>query len=304
MPLFERKMTDDLYSNRDDRGTHAAIRRCQHYCRRFRYVLKCDIEKYFPSIDHAVLKTTIRRTVRCKDTLWLLDAIIDASNQQEPVCAAYDGDDLADAAGRRVGLPIGNLTSQWFGGVYLTAFDHWVRESLRCKGYVRYVDDFLLFSDDKGELMRWRSMIVEKLVEYRVRLNARKCRAHRTADGVTYLGQRIWPWKRRLRRDNVATARRRLRWNVRQYSGGVITKAALTCRWMSWRGHAQQADTSGLENRIRDELRGLLRRGVAGTSVSRAAGRRMEQQREQHTVREPQQQQPGQQLEQQRVSLC
>jgi len=266
MPLFERKMTDDLYSNRDDRGTHAAIRRCQHYCRRFRYVLKCDIEKYFPSIDHAVLKTTIRRTVRCKDTLW--------------------------------------LTSQWFGGVYLTAFDHWVRESLRCKGYVRYVDDFLLFSDDKGELMRWRSMIVEKLVEYRVRLNARKCRAHRTADGVTYLGQRIWPWKRRLRRDNVATARRRLRWNVRQYSGGVITKAALTCRWMSWRGHAQQADTSGLENRIRDELRGLLRRGVAGTSVSRAAGRRMEQQREQHTVREPQQQQPGQQLEQQRVSLC
>jgi len=304
MPLFERKMTDDLYSNRDGRGTHAAIRRCQHFCRRFRYVLKCDIEKYFPSIDHAVLKATVRRTVRCKDTLWLLDAIIDASNPQEPVCAVYEGDDLADAAVRRVGLPIGNLTSQWLGGVYLCAFDHWVRETLGCKGYVRYVDDFLLFSDDKGELLEWRGEVTTELAHYRVRLNAYKCRAHRTADGVTFLGQRVWPWTRRLRRENVAMARRRLRWNVRQYKEGAIGKDALRCRWMSWRGHAIQADTGALVRRVQEELRRMLRGGAAGSGVSRAARWELEQQREQHPVREPQQQQPGQHEQQHWVSLC
>jgi len=297
MPLFERKMSDDLYSNREGRGTHAAIRRCQHFCRRFRYVLKCDIEKYFPSIDHGVLKAQVRRTVRCANTLWLMDTIIDASNRQEPVCTLYQGDDMADAAERRVGLPIGNLTSQWLGGVYLTAFDHWVRETL-------YVDDFLLFADDKRELLRWRDAITVKLAAQRVRLNMRKCRAHRTADGVTFLGQRVWPFKRRLRRENVMQARRRLRWYAGQYCDGTLPKAALVCRWMSWRGHALQADTCGLVNRIRDELRGMLRRGVAGTSVSRAAGRELEQQCKQHPLREPQQQQPGQHEQQQRVSLC
>jgi len=79
-------MIFDLYSNRAGKGTHAAIRRAQHYCGQFDYVLKCDVRKFFPSMDHAVLKRMIRRTIACHDTLWLLDKIIDGSNRQEPVC--------------------------------------------------------------------------------------------------------------------------------------------------------------------------------------------------------------------------
>ncbi len=141
-------------------------------------------------MDHAVLKETIRQTIACRDTLWLLDKIIDGSNRQEPVCQVFPGDDLAEAAVRRVGLPIGNLTSQWFGGVYLTAFDHWVKETLRCPGYVRYVDDFLLFADDKAQLAEWRAAIVGRLLEHRLHLNERKSRSYPTKDGVTFLGQR------------------------------------------------------------------------------------------------------------------
>jgi hypothetical protein len=163
MPLFERKMIFDLYSNRAGKGTHAAIRRAQQFCGRFDFVLKCDVRKFFPSMDHAVLKATIRQTIACRDTLWLLEKIVDGSNRQEPVCQVFPGDDLAEAAARRVGLPIGNLTSQWFGGVYMTAFDHWVKETLRCPGYVRYVDDFLLFADDKAQLTEWRAAIVGRL---------------------------------------------------------------------------------------------------------------------------------------------
>jgi hypothetical protein len=258
MPLFERKMIDDLYSNRQGKGTHAAIRRCQWFCRQFRFVLKCDVRKYFPSIDHLLLKQMLKRTVRCADTLWLLERIIDHSNRQEPVCLVYPGDDLAEAAARRVGLPIGNLTSQWFGGIYLGGFDHWVKEQLRCRGYVRYVDDFLLFANDKQELGRWRAAVVAKLAQYRLRLNEPKSRTYRTVDGVTFLGQRVWPWKRRLRRENVARARRRLLWNVRQYQRGELPKEYLLARWNSWRGHAQQAGAGVLIENVKNQLRGAL----------------------------------------------
>ena len=258
MPLFERKMIFDLYSNRPGKGTHAAIRRCQEFSARFPYLLKCDISKFFPSIDHGILKEVARRTVRCEGTLWLLDRIIDGSNAQEPVCSLFPGDDLADAGTRRVGLPIGNLTSQWFGGVYLSDFDHWVQERLGCRAYIRYVDDFILFGAGKEVLGEWRAAIVEQLAERRLRLNARKSRVFSTAEGVTFLGQRVWPWKRRLCRENVASARRRLRWQTREYKAGRLSKKALLARWHSWRGHAQQADTTALVNAVKKELREIL----------------------------------------------
>ena len=264
MPLFERRMIHDLYSNRDGMGTHAAIRRCRELSKRYRYVLKCDIRKFYPSIDLEILKQIVRRTIRCRETLWLMDTLIDHSNAQEPVCNLFPGDDLAEAAERRVGLPIGNLTSQWFGGIYLTPFDHWVKQELRCGGYLRYVDDFLLFSDDKAELRAWRQAIVEKLAAVRLRLHAGKSRTHRVVDGVTFLGQRVWPGKQRLCRPNVVAARRRLKWNVRQYLAGTLTKEALTARWMSWRGHALQADTESLVANLQRELADFLNLGSAG----------------------------------------
>lgn len=263
MPHFERKMVFDLYSNRVGKGTHAAILRSQEFSRRFPYVLKCDVRKFFPSIDHGLLKGMVRGTIRCKGALWLLDLIVDGSNRQEPVCSLYPGDDIAAAASRRVGLPIGNLTSQWFGGIYLGDFDHWVKETLHCPGYVRYVDDFLLFAEDKATLGQWREAIVRKLGEYRLRLNDRKSRIYPVAGGISFLGQRVWPWQRRLCRENVATARRRLRWNVGQYQRQELTKEALLCRWNSWRGHARQAGAENLIKRIRKELQDAL--GTTGT---------------------------------------
>ena len=94
MPLFERKMIYDLYSNRAGKGTHAAIRRAQEFCRRFDYVLKCDVRKFFPSMDHAVLKASFARPLPAARRCGCLDTIIDGSNRQEPVCQVFPGDDL------------------------------------------------------------------------------------------------------------------------------------------------------------------------------------------------------------------
>ena len=158
-PLFEQSFINNSYANRRNKGTHRAIARYEQYRDRYRQVLRCDIYRYFPSIDHAVLKADLRRRIACAPTLAVLDAIIDGSNAQEPVERYFPGDDLFAPFQRRRGLPIGNLTSQFFANLYLNGFDHFVTEVLRAP-YVRYVDDFALFADDPAQLADWRTRIV------------------------------------------------------------------------------------------------------------------------------------------------
>jgi RNA-directed DNA polymerase len=93
-PLFERGFIFDSYANRVDKGTHAAVARYERFRDRAAHVLRCDIFRYFPAIDHALLKQDLRRRIACERTLWLIDAIIDGSNAQEPVHIRYPGDDL------------------------------------------------------------------------------------------------------------------------------------------------------------------------------------------------------------------
>jgi retron-type reverse transcriptase len=154
-PVLERSLIFDTYANRLGKGTHQAIRRFQHFMQRYRFVLKCDIKKYFPSIDHQILKSSIRRRIGDLQVLWLADLVIDHSNEQAEVLDYFPGDDLLTPIERRKGLPIGNLTSQNFANYYLNPFDHFVKEMLKCPAYVRYVDDFALFSNDKNQLWNW-----------------------------------------------------------------------------------------------------------------------------------------------------
>ena len=104
-PLFERGFVFDSYANRLGKGTHRAVARYERFRNRYAAVLRCDLYRYFPSIDHAVLKVDVRRRIRCERTLWLIDAVIDGSNPQEPVHLYYPGDDLFTPFERRRGLP-------------------------------------------------------------------------------------------------------------------------------------------------------------------------------------------------------
>lgn len=140
-PIFERSFVHDSYACRKGKGTHAAVRRSQEFARRHRYVLKADIRKFFPSIDHAILKALLARKVKDPHVLWLAGLLIDGSNPQEGVCDWFAGDDLFAPAQRCRGLPIGNQTSQFFANVYLDPLDHFVKERLEIEGYTRYVDD-------------------------------------------------------------------------------------------------------------------------------------------------------------------
>jgi retron-type reverse transcriptase len=253
-PIYERSFSADSYACRKGKGTHAAVARCQHFARRFRYVLKADIQKFFPSLDHAILKALVARKVKDPDVLWLVDQVIDHSNPQEPVCHWFPGDGLFTPMERRRGIPIGNQTSQFFANVYLDPLDHFVKDRLGAPGYVRYVDDLLVFADDKRYLAEVRNELAEFLTGLRLRLHPAKCVVIPVRESIRFLGYRVLPTHRLLASANVRRFRRRVRQMQRDYAAWRVSFASIYQRLMSWNGHARQASTYRLRCALFDSI--------------------------------------------------
>lgn len=254
-PLLDKSLIFDTYANRKGKGTHAAIRRCQSYIRRFPYAMKADIRKYFPSIDHTILKKLIEHRIGCPPTLDLIFKVIDNSNRQEAVNDYFPEDDLFSIVRRRKGLPMGNLTSQFFANFYLNPFDHFVKETLRIPGYVRYVDDFILFGRNKVELQKAGREVSFFLAEQlRLYLNERKSFVIPTASGISFLGQRIFSTHRLLRKANVRRFRKRLRKRLRKLNANQLSPGKFEAQLNAWLGHAQQADTWQLREAVYRDL--------------------------------------------------
>lgn len=132
-PVLVPMFTADSYCCIEGRGIHAAARAVETALRDIRdtrYCLKLDIRKFYPSVDHKILKTQLRRKIKDKDLLWLLDDVIDSAD----------------------GLPIGNYTSPYFANLYLTGFDHWLKETKSINNYFRYADDLVILSPSKDYL--------------------------------------------------------------------------------------------------------------------------------------------------------
>lgn len=251
-PLFERHFIFDTYANRLGKGTHRALDRCTHYLRRFQYVLPMDIRQFFPSIDHAILAEILAGWITSRPTLDLCARIL--ASGQGVLAGEYDmvyfpGDDLL-AAARPRGLPIGNLTSQLWANLYLNGLDHFVKRELKCRGYVRYVDDFLLFSDSKEELHGWRRAVVERLADLRLTLHAGSAQPRPSRTGVPFLGWQVFPDHRRLKRPKVISARRRLKSWYRAYRAGEIGRERMRASILGWVNHARYGDTWGLRRAI------------------------------------------------------
>ncbi|MGO9685500.1 MAG: reverse transcriptase domain-containing protein [Beijerinckiaceae bacterium] len=249
-PIFERGFIDNSFANRVGKGTHRAIGTYERYRSRHAHVLRCDIFRYFPAIDHAILKAEFRRRIACEKTLNLMDLIVDGSNPQEPVDLHFPGDDLFSPYERCRGLPIGNLSSQFFANLYLDRFDHFVTEVLRAP-YLRYVDDFALFHDDPGVIVHWRQRIEAYLQGRRLRLHPQKTRALATSAPSVFLGfELLANGGRRLPEENVRRFRNRLRGLRDQWRTGSITRGDVETRIEAWVAHASFADTWRLRHAI------------------------------------------------------
>lgn len=254
-PIFERTFVIESYANRTNFGTHKALQRFIKFARSCRYLVQCDIQKYFPSIDHEILKALIRRKIKCPDTLWLIDTIIDNSNKQIPAIAYFPGDDLLTPQNRRHGLPIGNLTSQFFANVYLNGFDHFVKEKLKIRQYVRYVDDFASFSDNYDLLKEAQLAMEDYLVSVRLKIHPIKNQLIETKHGANFLGFRVLPHCIRVRNENLKRARRRLRNLQADFTQGKITIQDVSQSICSWTAHLEHGDTWRLREKTFAKLR-------------------------------------------------
>ncbi|MDM8531744.1 reverse transcriptase/maturase family protein [Anaerolineales bacterium HSG25] len=256
-PLFERLFIHDSYANRVGKGTHKALDRCTYYLRRYRYVMHCDIQQYFPSIDHQVLRQALARTIGDEQVMALIDKILASGEgiQTEMYRMVYFAEDDLFAGQRLRGLPIGNLTSQHWANVYLNQFDHYVKRTLKCRAYIRYVDDFLLFADDKSTLHQWRAAIITFLADLRLTLHESRAQPRPVSTGVPFLGFTVFPDHRRLKRYNGYAFQRRFRQLVQAYHAGEISREQLEASLKGWINHVCYGDTWGLRRSILGQVR-------------------------------------------------
>lgn len=252
VPYFERLFIPDSYANQKGKGTHRALDRCTQFARRFKYVLQCDVKQFFPSIDHVILRETLEKMLPDKSVMWLIDQIL--TSGQGVLAKEYDmvyfsNDDLF-ALQRARGLPIGNLTSQWWANCYLNPFDQFIKRELGCGAYLRYVDDFLLFSHSRRELIDWRRKIIERMERFRLTLHEESMYPKPVAEGLPFLGFVIFPDHRRLKaRKGYAFRRKLLHFST--YASREKIKASV----QGWINHARHADTHGLIQSVLKESR-------------------------------------------------
>jgi hypothetical protein len=229
-PLFERTMISDTFACRAGKGAHAAVARAQHFAQRQAYYLQCDVRQYFASIDHPALKALLRRKLKDPRVLLLLEQIIDHP--------------LPVAAQAGVGLPIGNLTSQYFANLYLGELDHFVKERLRASGYLRYMDDFVVFGADKASLRAIHTQAQEFLTSsLRLQLKERATVLAPVSQGLALLGFRVFPQQVRLQGAKWRCLQKRLRAKEAACENSALAEDDLRRSVGSMLGHVVHADT-------------------------------------------------------------
>lgn len=273
-PIFDKTFISDSYANRKDKGTHKAIERYQEFAKKHEYVLKCDIRKFFPSVDLAILKQEIRWKIQCPDTLWLIDIIIDNSNVQEQHLVYFPQDDLFTPHDRRRGLPIGNLTSQFWANVYLNRFDHFIKEKLNAP-YIRYVDDFVLFSKSKNILRGYKILIDKALAQLRLISHPTKSKIYQVKNGVPFLGFKIYPTHRIVKKQGTRRFKRHLKNRIQDWRIGEISPDQLESGLNAWLGHVRFGISEKLEYNVFWTIRHA---GVSLFTHPRSSWRVLEQQ--------------------------
>ncbi|MBI5291874.1 MAG: RNA-dependent DNA polymerase [Chloroflexi bacterium] len=259
-PLFERRFIFDSYANRVGKGTHRALDRCQQFSRRYSYALQLDVVQFFPSIDHELLRTALWRVIGDEQVLGLCDVILAGGRgvqAEEYRMVYFPGDDPSTgsgqgllAANRPRGLPIGNLTSQFWANVYLDALDQFVKRELKCRAYARYVDDLVLFADSKRTLWEWRAAVVDYLAGLRLTVHIERAHPRPVAEGLPFLGFTVFPTHRRLKAQKAISFRRKFKGQVSALASGQIALSDLHASVRGWINHVQYGDTWGLRRAV------------------------------------------------------
>lgn len=233
---YERKFIYNSYSCINGKGTHKCAKRIKHFLAKANWmwdgpwIIKCDIKKYFYSIDHQILKQILKREIKCKDTLDLLNLIIDYSVNE-------------------VGLPLGNITSQLFANIYLNELDQYIKRKLSIKHYVRYMDDFCAIVQTRQKAKNLKNKISNFInSKLNLKLNKKKSKIFPLAQGVNMVGYKIFATHMLLRKRSKERMKQKLKKFKVLLKTNQITKSKVEQILNSWKGHAEHACCENLFN--------------------------------------------------------
>src|SRR3989344_5061995 len=198
VPPFERGFIYDSHANQIGKGTLKAIKRFDKFKRKVSknntiecFVLKADIKHYFEEIDHRILVEIVRRKIKDEKVIWLIKKILSVNNKTK-------------------GMPLGNLTSQFFANFYLNDLDQFVKHKLRIRYYIRYVDDFVILHESREQLEEWKIKVNDFLKEkLKIELHPSKSHVLKLSNGINFLGFRIFYYYKLIRKSNLKNFERR-----------------------------------------------------------------------------------------------
>lgn len=199
------------------------------------YALKADIRHYFETVDHSILLELVRKKVRDEKVLWLIETILKNHKTEIP--------------GK--GMPLGNLTSQFFANFYLNELDYFVKHRLKAEYYIRYVDDFVILHISKETLAEWKEQINKFLKDkLSLELHPEKTRIIPLRRGITLLGFRIFPEYRLLKKSNARRIWRRLERFKQKHDEGGISREEIVQSLEGWLAYAEFADTYKFRKKV------------------------------------------------------
>lgn len=219
-PIWDSLFIFDSYACRKGKGIHKGSQRTMRAVRNNKYCLKMDISKFYPSMEHDILFKIVQKKIKCPDTLWLIK-------------------DIIYSIGNNKNVPIGNYTSQWLGNLYMNELDQFLKHNCKVKYYIRYCDDFCVYSNDLKQLHKLRN-IVEDFLKVKLKLKFSKCDIFQVKQGVDFLGYRHFPNYILLRKSTVKRVKRRLIRMPKMLKFKLITKEqfrssiASTWGWLKW----------------------------------------------------------------------
>lgn len=240
-PLFEKDFIFDSYANRKNKGVLKAIERFEQFQRcvsrnhsRRAFVLKADIKKYFDNVNHTLLLNILQEKINDSKLLWLIKTILTNYKTE---------------TGK--GMPLGNLTSQFFANVFLNELDHFVKHKLHAKYYIRYVDDFVILHQSPRILHKYMKEIDIFLREtLALQLHPDKSRIIPISGGVEFLGARIFPHHKLLKEKNVRKLHSKLASFYEDYEKGIVNYDAIYDFLEGWNAHAKNTNTHHLRRKV------------------------------------------------------
>lgn len=257
-PIFAKGYITDSYACIEGRGTHQACQRLHYWLQQVGrkpeqwYYLKLDISKYFYRIDHNVLIAILRKKIKDKELMWLLETIINSETAFGLELGIIDPEDSERI--RHCGMPIGNLTSQMFANIYLNEVDKYIKRELSVHYYIRYMDDMILLSNDKKQLHQYKDLINTFLNE-ELKLNINNKTAIRPITlGVEFVGYKLWNTHVKIRKSTALKMKRRLKQVKKLYAKGEMDFKKVNETVQSYMGLMKHCNSYRLKNKIMEDL--------------------------------------------------